>query len=79
VKKEKVKKDGPEISEEQFLKALTELKGKGGSDAIRSKLGIAPSQAFNGKLRKVAKSLEAAGKIKVSTIEGKRTWVYEVC
>jgi hypothetical protein len=61
------------------MKALGELKGKVGSDAIRSKLDIAPSQAFNGKLRKVAKSLEAAGKIKVCKVDGKRTWVYEVC
>lgn len=47
------------------MKALTELKGKAGSDAIRSKLGIAPSQAFNAKLRKVAKSLEKGAKLKL--------------
>lgn len=59
------------------MKALVELNGKAGSNAIRSKLGVAPSQVFNAKLRVVAKSLEKAGKIKVGTVEGKRTWVYE--
>ena len=68
-----------EITEEQFLKALIELKGKAGSDAIRSKLVISPSQASNHKLRSVAKSLEKAGKIKIGTVEGKRTWAYELC
>ena len=33
----------------QFLKAITELKGTVGSDRIRSKLGVASSQAFNAK------------------------------